>query len=295
VEQGIIPPRYDFVFKKLFGDKDHVETTAAFLKAVLNLSEDECKTLTLGDPTLYPRYIKGKRFVLDLKIETASGKLIDIEIQLNDTGEIPQRIAAYESRLLGDQLSGGDDYKELNKVITILITGFPLIRETDAYHKKFMIRSEDGIVLTDIFEIYIIELNKIPHIDDGSKLWPWLKFLKATRTEELDMLQQHYPELREPVVHLKELSADELMREEQWAYEKACRDDKARIYYATKQGEAKGKAEGKAEGIIEGEAKGKAEGIAEVAMSMLQEGMPAAQVARFTGLTPEEINNLQTR
>jgi predicted transposase/invertase (TIGR01784 family) len=224
-----------------------------------------------------------------------------IEIQLNDTGEIRQRIAAYESRLLGDQLSSGDDYKELNKVITILITDFTLLKETVAYRKKFMIRSDDGIILTDAFEIYTIELNKIPHIDDGNKLWRWMKFLRATRKEELDMLQQHYPELQEPVIRLKELSADELMREEQRAYEKACRDDKARIYYATKQGkaegivegEARGIAKGKAEGIVEGEAKGIVKAKGEIARSMLQAGMPVSQVASLVGLTQEEIENIK--
>jgi predicted transposase/invertase (TIGR01784 family) len=242
--------------------------------AVLDLPAEEFKTLTFGDPNLYPRYREGKLFVLDLKLETTSGKLIDIEVQLADTGEIRERIAAYESRLLGDQLDSGDDFKELSKVITILITDFTLLRESRSCHQKFMVRNDDAsVVLTDIFEIHTIELPKTPLDDDGNKLWPWLKFLRATREEELDMLRQHYPELGEPVVRLKELSADEKMREEQRAYEKACRDDSARIYWASKQGEARG--------------------IAKVALSMLQEGMEVSMIARLTGLTSEEIEKLK--
>jgi hypothetical protein len=124
VEQEIIPAKYDFIFKWLFGDRNHIKPLTHLLMAVLGLPAEDFKTLTFGDPNLYPRYREGKRFVLDLKLEIASGKLFVIEVQLADTGEIRQRIAAYESRLLGDRFAGGDDYKELNKVITILITDF---------------------------------------------------------------------------------------------------------------------------------------------------------------------------
>jgi hypothetical protein len=60
-------------------------------------------------------------------------------------------------------------------------------------------------------------------------------------------------DLQEPIVRIKELSADELMREERRAYEKARRDEMARLYLV------------QAEGIVEGEAGGRAEGRAEVA------------------------------
>jgi predicted transposase/invertase (TIGR01784 family) len=103
-------------------------------------------------------------------------------------------------------------------------------------------------------------------------------------------LQQQFPELRKSILVLKELSADELMREEQLAYEKAIRDEQARIYFATEKARAEGIAEGKAEAI----AKGKAEAIAEVARIMLQDGMQISQVAKFTGLASEEIELLKS-
>jgi predicted transposase/invertase (TIGR01784 family) len=222
MEYEIIPAKYDFIFKRLFADKKHIGTLVNFLKAVLDLPDEEYASLTICDPNLYPHYKGGKRFVLDLKLETASGKIIDIEIQLCDTSEMRQRIVAYESRLIGDQLDRGDDYKDLTRVITILITDFTLLEESDDYRHKFKVRSDSGIVLTNIFEINIFELTKLPPAEDGSKAWRWLKLLTATGKEELDMLQRHYPELKEPVVRLRELSADERMREEKLAYDRAC-------------------------------------------------------------------------
>jgi predicted transposase/invertase (TIGR01784 family) len=107
------------------------------------------------------------------------------------------------------------------------------------------------------------------------------------------MLQQQYPELREPILVLKELSADELMREEQLAYEKANRDELARIHFETEKAKAEGIAEGEAKGKAEGIAEGEAKGKAEVARIMLQDGMQISLIAKFTGLAPEEIELLK--
>ena len=60
---------------------------------------------------------------------------------------------------------------------------------------------------------------------------------------------------------------------------------------------SEGKAEGKAEGIAEGEARGKAEGKAEgktetkleVARKMIADGLERDVVAKYTGLSEEEL------
>ena len=65
------------------------------------------------------------------------------------------------------------------------------------------------------------------------------------------------------------------------------------LYEAGLDGEVRGWEKGRAEGIIEGKAEGKAEGEskakAEVAKAMLTDGLPAEAVAKYTGLSAEEI------
>jgi hypothetical protein len=55
VKQEIIPPKYDFMFKRLFGDRDNTRALVNFLKAVLDLPVEEYKALIFVDPNLYPR------------------------------------------------------------------------------------------------------------------------------------------------------------------------------------------------------------------------------------------------
>ena len=59
-----------------------------------------------------------------------------------------------------------------------------------------------------------------------------------------------------------------------------------------REGHVKGIAEGRAEGLSQGRAEGRAEGIAETARKMKADGIPTGTIAKYTGLTPEEIEAL---
>ena len=58
------------------------------------------------------------------------------------------------------------------------------------------------------------------------------------------------------------------------------------------EGMKKGRAEGKAEGLAEGLEKGKAEGKVEIARTMLTDHIEISVIAKFTGLTEDDIRAL---
>ncbi len=58
-------------------------------------------------------------------------------------------------------------------------------------------------------------------------------------------------------------------------------------------GFAEGREAGRAAGLAEGEARGIERGRAEVARKLLASGMPESQVAEFTGLTAEQLEELK--
>ncbi|MDR3176931.1 MAG: PD-(D/E)XK nuclease family transposase, partial [Desulfovibrio sp.] len=168
------------------------------------------------------------------------------------------------------------------------------------YYTDFRLRNRDGsIVLTDVTEFHIFELCKIPLTEDGRKVWRWLKFLSAGTEEELAMLQQTYEELQKPVARLMEMSADEIVRHQKDAWDRARQDEEARNRLNRSEGKAEGRSEGEAIGMAKGEAigmtKGEAIGMAKVALNLLKEGLPIAMIAKATGLTPEEIERLSGR
>jgi predicted transposase/invertase (TIGR01784 family) len=93
------------------------------------------------------------------------------------------------------------------------------------------------------------------------------------------MLAQTSPEIGKVVGLLKELSADEAIRMQYEAREKALRDDKARMNYA------------RSEGIDEG----KEERNREIALSGLKKGYDINMIMDLTGLPLTEIISLQAQ
>ena len=59
-----------------------------------------------------------------------------------------------------------------------------------------------------------------------------------------------------------------------------------------KEGQDKWRAEGRTKGKAEGRIEGRTEGITEVAKALLGIGMPVEQIASVTGLTAEQVKNL---
>ena len=74
---------------------------------------------------------------------------------------------------------------------------------------------------------------------------------------------------------------------------KAYCDIKNSLDTARKEGMAKGMAKGMAEGITEGITEGMAKEKAKIAKKLLEIGMPLESIIQVTGLTENEINNLQ--
>ena len=77
-----IPAKSDVIFKALFGDELNKTFLISFLKAVLNLDIDEYTDIQIVDPQL-KRKRRGDKFgILDVKVRTKAGKIVNIEIQL---------------------------------------------------------------------------------------------------------------------------------------------------------------------------------------------------------------------
>lgn len=88
---------------------------------------------------------------------------------------------------------------------------------------------ETGITFTDVMEINTLELQKIPEESDNTAKYDWLRFLKAEREEEFDMLAERSAVVKKAVVELKRLSADEEAQRLYEAREMALRDEQSRL------------------------------------------------------------------
>ena len=266
-----LPPKSDFVFKKIFGDPKNVDILTAFLKSTLDIPHDEYEKITLVDTHLPQESRCDKLGILDVKVQTKSGNIIDIEIQLANIPHMRERIVFYLSKMVSEQIKSGEKYGSIKRSIIIVITDYKIIKENEKYHNVYTLRNKDGEEFTNLIEVNTLELPKLPDKDDNTNLWNWMKFLKSEKEEEFKMVEVKDEKVSEAVVILKRLSESEEMQLLHEHQEKIMRDQYDRLEGAfekglnkgLEEGEKKGKAEGlkegKAEGLREGETKGRVE------------------------------------
>jgi predicted transposase/invertase (TIGR01784 family) len=286
----ILPVKNDLIFRMFFADERNKEHLINLLKAVLRIPEEEYDEIEIADPHLLPEYIDDKYSIIDVKLYTKSKKIIHIEIQLQVTASLKKRILFYTSKLITEQIGSGRNYNEIQNVISIIITDKTLIHDSKNYRHRFTFHDREAkIEFSDLIEINTIELDKLPDAADGSPLYDWAKFIDAQTEEELSMLEERNPQVKEAVVKLRRLSADEQAR---WEYE-----TKEKIRMDKEMFESWAREKGLEEGRQEGRQKGRQEGAQmekfEIAKNLLREGDSIEKISRMTGLTQKEVENLR--
>ena len=235
----ILSPMVDIIFKSLFGTENGIDILTDFLLAVLNLSPDEYDDITIANPFLIQEYKGDKLGILDVKLKLKSGKLINIEVQVDSMPFMKSRILFYLSKLITGQIGESDQYDKIKRAVSIVITGHHLIKQSDKFHHRFgLYDKENGIAFSDLMEIHTLEIPKAREMfdcTDNTRLLDWMKFFDAKSEEELNMLAQTSPVMKKATVRLMELSADEKARELYEARLKEQRDNYAREYGAVLQ------------------------------------------------------------
>ena len=269
----------DFVFRTLF-----TRSTNSLIDLVNSAlgfeGERKIKALTLQPPELPKGYFKDKSAILDIKAQSHSGELLNIEMQTMQQSFYRDRALYYWSKLFAGQLVQGQQYIKLQNTYSINFLNFNLNFapfEVTEYKSWFSIlkRNQPQIQLTDKFQMVFFELPKFEkHLKKvGDNLELWLYVMKNTPSLDEDkmriivdknpVMQETFTELKRLSIDPKLLSLEEMRRKSKMDYESAI-----------------------AESIEKGMEKGREEGIEKVAKAMLREGcrFPYLILLELTGL-----------
>ena len=298
----------DYAFKRIFGSPENCDILMAFCNAVLDRPPgEEIASLELLDRELDPEYLADKAGRLDILARTASGTLINIEVQVQNVGDTRKRMLFYWSRLYVGQLASGADYYQLAPTISVNVLNFVELPGED-YHSVFTLRrQEDGYRLIEDLELHFLELPKMRALKrlPRTPLEKWLFYLNNAEGEAMDQIAKEVPMIQ------KARTVEELFMQmeherrlyelrEKWLHDIATLQKHARQEghkegveegrrEGIKKGVEKGRKEGVEKGRREGVEKGRKEGLRTSARNMLRKGMPMALVAEVTGLSPDEV------
>ena len=320
MKRELLSKTNDKVFKEIF--TRNKSCMADFLKCILNIPDEEFDDLEFLDTHTRKGSPLDGEYILDIKVKTKSN-IIDVEMQVKRSPILEQRIIVYLANMVKDQSCDGFKYKDIKKSVSVIIAAEHNITEDGRYFHKYNMRDEkDNSMFTDLLEVDLLELKKLPKTDDGTDLWDWLRFIKTNNEEEMEMLAQENPEIEKAYDALQDLSNDEVLRHEaqqremylqnemainEERYEQGVREGKEQ---GVKEGMEKGKKqgmkegiekgkeqgirEGKEQGIKEGKEQGIKEGKIGIAVNLLSMGLPLQQISDATGLLISEIKELKS-
>lgn len=99
-------PTTDFGFKKLFGNEDHLDITASFLNALLEL-KSPLLDLSFANPEQLPEAVEQRSGVFDLFCRDAGGNRYLVEMQKSRLAFIKDRMVYYSSFPIAAQAPKG--------------------------------------------------------------------------------------------------------------------------------------------------------------------------------------------
>jgi predicted transposase/invertase (TIGR01784 family) len=211
----ILVPNNDYIFKLIFGDNRRKHLTADFLRGILNLPDEEYR-ITIIDPHLRPEAKNDKLAVVDVRLSTPAGKIINIEMQVAERDSFPERICLGKAKLITGQIKRGDEYDCIKKVICIAVMDYQMFGDEYCHHRFGLYDPKAGVYFGDVEEIDTLELPKLDNEPEGG-LKSWMRFLGAKSEEELMLVAAENPVVKEAVDTLYELSEDEAIR---WEYDR---------------------------------------------------------------------------
>lgn len=165
--------------------------------------------------------------MLDIRAQTEDGRQLNVEMQMINTSNFIHRTLYYWSELYGENLHAGDDYLTLSRTITINLLNFKLFQRSRMTSLYQLRDDQDHELLTDLMQIYFIELPKLDKQPLPPRLQQWLQFITIDDRKELNALANANPAIGEAYKMLNYISQDSEERMQHLRRKLALMDKKA--------------------------------------------------------------------
>jgi predicted transposase/invertase (TIGR01784 family) len=178
---------YDTLFKLLF--VKFPDLLKRLVAAILGIALDSITEFRITNPEIPPESLGDKFCRLDINM-AVNGQRVNLEVQVADEGDYPERSLYYWAREYSSALQAGNQYSSLPRTIVISIVDFRLFG-CEEYHSEFrpleVTRHE---LLSDRMAMHYFEVRKLPKdVDVKNELELMLSLFRAKTEEELKQLE----------------------------------------------------------------------------------------------------------
>lgn len=229
---GDLPVRLtnDLLFK-LLGQKDTF-ALKMLISSITHIDPDEIRLLKIRNPLILKDSLTDKEFILDIHVELNDNTLVDLEMQVVNYHDWPERTLQYLSRSY-DSLNRGEDYLETRTAIHIGILDYILFPGESALLESYRLMNvKTHKIYSDKFQLYVLCLPKAEEPVDDDRLFHtdiWAKFFKARTWEDIKILAEKDKGVASAVETVYELEADDMIRQKALAREDYLRRQRTQV------------------------------------------------------------------
>ena len=257
----------DTLFKMLF--VQYPELLKKLVADLLGIPFQSIGQFVIRNPEMPPENLGDKFCRLDINM-TVNGQRVDLEVQVCNEGDYPERVMYYWAREFSSALMAGQGYSTLPRTIVISIIDFILFEceEYDSFFQPLEVKRHT--LLSDKMGFHFFELPKLPDdVDEDDMLLLWLSLFKAETEEELEKIKEmEVPVMSQAINAYYTITASSEFCEKERLRAKARHDEAQALYNARKERDI------------------------EIARNLLKMNMPHEQIVKATDLTLEEIGKL---
>jgi len=198
----------------------------------LHLKLQDIKSIEITNPINLSDNISGKDFILDVDIFMNNDTKINLEMQVSNKHNWPDRSLSYTCRSF-DQLYRGHKYEEALPVIHIGFLDFTLFPDHPEFYSSHMLLNvKNNHLFSDKIKLSVVDLSKIELATEEDKFYQidyWARLFKAKTWEEIKMLAKDNENMQEAVNSIYIANADEMVRQKCLAREEAERHERTML------------------------------------------------------------------
>lgn len=208
-----IPMTNDYLFRALLQRNNNV--LKGLLCSLLQMDKEQIQSVEITNPIILGEAIDEKDFFLDININLNNHSVINLEMQVINEHNWPERSLSYLCRNY-DNLNKGMKYEEVKPAIQIGLLDFTLFPEHPEFYATYQFLNVNNFTkYSDKLRLSVLNLSQIQLATEEDKIWcldHWASLFKATTWEEIKMLAQNNQYISEASETIYQLTQEERIR-----------------------------------------------------------------------------------
>jgi predicted transposase/invertase (TIGR01784 family) len=237
----------DTLFKMLF--VQYPDLLKRLVAALLSMHYDSIEQFAISNPEMPPDAFGEKFCRLDINM-TIDGQRVDLEVQVANEGDYPERSLFYWARVYSNALGEGEEYSKLPRTVIISILDFKLFDCAEVHSEFQPLEVTRHTPLTDKQSLHYFELPKLPEtVDAEDSLGLWLALFNAETEEELKQIEaMEVPIMKQAIGAYRSVTATDEFKEYERLRSLARHNEASALSHAARV--ATEKADAKWQGVV---------------------------------------------